>query len=523
MTGFVQDDPQTSIEQPRASQEELRRRAEQLEAMREELEDARRRYEDLFSLAPDAYLVTDGHGFVTEANKAASDLLGEPSESLVGDPLTAYISPAERRRFRSKLSRLTRSGGKDHWELSLQPRNGHAVAVDARVASIVHRNAVAGFRWLLRDVTARRRSEDEVRRENIQLERRVRERTRELRRAVSELGAERDRLKRLLQRLDEGVIAVSPELHTVFANDVARGILGPALEPGAALPEPWTDLPLRELVKDAFEEDAEQRELEVRPDEDHTYVVVVVPARAAPNVLVLVRDVSEQERRERAEREFVTNAAHELRTPLAAITSAIEVLQQGAKDDPEQRDRFLTHVERETARLARLARALLVLARVQTRRDQPRTELIAVQDLLADVAAGLPLKQDLEVKLECPEGLALLANRDLVEQALANLAGNAAKYTSRGLITLSAAPVDGDGVALTVEDTGPGMEPSEQERVFERFYRAGGRSSEGTSFGLGLAIVEQSVEALGGKVELQSQRGGTRATILLSHGGKIRR
>ncbi|HEV2901982.1 MAG TPA: histidine kinase dimerization/phospho-acceptor domain-containing protein, partial [Gaiellaceae bacterium] len=89
----------------------------------------------------------------------------------------------------------------------------------------------------------------------------------------------------------------------------------------------------------------------------------------------VLRDVTVREQAERAERDFVTNAAHELQSPLAAIVSAIEVLQAGAKDGPE-RDVFLAHIERESDRLARLVRALLILARTQTGVEAPRDELV---------------------------------------------------------------------------------------------------------------------------------------------------
>ena len=89
-------------------------------------------------------------------------------------------------------------------------------------------------------------------------------------------------------------------------------------------------------------------------------------------MLIVLDDLTEQERRELAEREFVTNAAHELRTPLTTIIGAVEVLQAGAKDDPVERDRFLAHIEREAERLARLARALLTLARAHAGQERPR-------------------------------------------------------------------------------------------------------------------------------------------------------
>jgi Signal transduction histidine kinase len=106
-------------------------------------------------------------------------------------------------------------------------------------------------------------------------------------------------------------------------------------------------------------------------------------------VLIVLDDLTEQGRRELAEREFVANAAHELRTPLTTIIGAVEVLQAGAKDDPLERDRFLAHIERESARLARLARALLTLARAHAGQERPRSEPIALRPLLQEVADDL--------------------------------------------------------------------------------------------------------------------------------------
>ena len=100
------------------------------------------------------------------------------------------------------------------------------------------------------------------------------------------------------------------------------------------------------------------------PDENHAYGVVGIPSQPDTDwALLVIDDLTEQERRELAEREFVSNAAHELRTPLTTIIGAVEVLQAGAKEDPVERDRFLAHIERESGRLARLARAMLTLAR----------------------------------------------------------------------------------------------------------------------------------------------------------------
>jgi PAS domain S-box-containing protein len=218
----------------------------------------------------------------------------------------------------------------------------------------------------------------------------------------------------------------------------------------------------------------------------------------------IFRDVTLREQAERAERDFVTNAAHELQSPLAAIVSAVEVLDAGAKDGPE-RDVFLGHIHQAADRLTRLVRALLILARSQTGVEAPRDELVAVAPLLHQVGAGLRLAEGVALEVECSENLAVVTNRELVEQAVVNLAQNAAKATQFGRIVLSAREGADSSVEIAVSDTGPGIPPVERARVFERFYRADPDGSPG--FGLGLAIVRAAADALKGDVGLDSKLG----------------
>ena len=336
---------------------------------------------------------------------------------------------------------------------------------------------------------------------------------RQLRRSFRRVEVERDRLRLLLERLHEGVVTIDDDLVVHFANAEARRLLGGRLAEGDTLPEPWAGFSLREFVERLFAEPALPMQVHVAPDEEHAYAVVGIPAQPETDwALVVIDDLTEQERRELAEREFVSNAAHELRTPLTTIIGAVEVLQAGAKDDPIQRDRFLGHIEREAGRLARLARAMLTLARAHAGEEQPRVEPVLLAPLLRDIADGLRPHDGVVVDVECREGLAAQVNRDLLEQALRNLGENAAKHTARGHVALRA-HADDSTVTLEVEDTGPGITSETQRHVFDRFYR-GERDAEG--FGLGLAIVRESVRTLGGRVELDSSPGqGTSFRIVL--------
>jgi two-component system phosphate regulon sensor histidine kinase PhoR len=341
---------------------------------------------------------------------------------------------------------------------------------------------------------------------------------RQLRRSFRHIEGERDRLSVLLERLHEGVVTVDQHLVVQFANAEARRLLGGRLTEGDPLPDPWDGFSLREWVARLFDAESSLAQAHVRPspDEERALALVGIPAQPeGDTVLIVLDDLTEQERRELAEREFVSNAAHELRTPLTTIIGAVEVLQAGAKDDPAERDRFLAHIERESARLARLAVALLTLARAHAGQERPHLEPVALAPLLREVASSLRPHQGVALDVECAADLAANVNRDLLEQALQNLGDNAAKHTPQGHVVLRAYAI-GSTVRIEVEDTGVGMDAGTQRHVFDRFWRAEDRNPEG--FGLGLAIVRQAVRSLDGRIELDSAPGkGTRVRIVLEH------
>lgn len=330
----------------------------------------------------------------------------------------------------------------------------------------------------------------------------------------------RSGLSRLVERLHEGVVSVDRDGRVEFANARARAMVGPAsLEQGRRVPDRWEGFPFRSFVVGLLTSDRSVEAQVVSEDGERVFDVTGIPAARSDAVLLVITDVSERERRWRAEREFVDNAAHELRTPLAAITSAIERLQAGARDVPEKRDRFLGHIQHESARLNRLASSLLVLARAQTREEHPRREQIPLGELLEDVASGLELNPGVELELDTPRGIVAWTNRELLEHALVNLASNAARHTDRGRIRFGAHIDSEEILTIEVEDTGAGIAPGEIDRLFDRFYR-GPTEERRSGFGLGLPITKEAVEALGGRIEIESELGsGTTARVVLPNVG----
>jgi signal transduction histidine kinase len=340
-----------------------------------------------------------------------------------------------------------------------------------------------------------------------------------LRESFSRLQSERDRFEMLLERLHDGVITVDNDLNVEFANAEARRLFGATLEPGHTLPEPWPRVSLHMLVTDMFRPAATVVQARISPNEEQTYALVGLPTIGGDVAILVVTDVTLRERRERAEREFVANAAHELSTPLATISSAYEVLQSGAKELPADRDRFLDMIGRQVARLGRLSRALLVLARAQTHEEAPQLESVPVRPILDELQMSLQAAEGVELAVDCAEELVVLAQRDLLEQILENLGRNAVKHTAHGAIVLRARQLPDLSAAIEVSDTGPGISAQEQERIFDRFYRAGARDAKG--FGLGLAIAREATQALGGRIEVESSPGsGTTVRVILSRATK---
>jgi signal transduction histidine kinase len=332
--------------------------------------------------------------------------------------------------------------------------------------------------------------------------------------AFEQLSAERDRLERVLEQMNEGVLAVDRDLRVEFANANAKLLLeGVPLEKGAQLPETYGGLPLRRVAEGLFVPRASVAEARSQREDGAMISLVGVPASSSDLVVLVFADITEQERRRQAEREFVTNASHELRTPVTAITSAVEALRSGAKDEPEARERFIELIGRQAARLTRLSSSLLILARAQTRQENLHLEPVELGGLLGEIAAASVPAEGVALRVDCPRPVVAVGQRDIVEQVVANLVGNAVKHTVEGEIVLRAAQ-DGAKATVEVADTGPGISPSVQTRMFDRFYSVEVNGRDG--FGLGLAIARESAEAIGGALTIESESGrGTTARLVL--------
>jgi two-component system sensor histidine kinase QseC len=231
-----------------------------------------------------------------------------------------------------------------------------------------------------------------------------------------------------------------------------------------------------------------------------------VPEEVAPLVKSLNDLFSRLEEAFEGERRFTADAAHELRTPLAALKIQAQVALRSA--DVSERNLALENVLRGVDRATRLVEQLLALARVDPETAAAGYEQVDLRNLAINVITDFaPLARAKQIELTLEEGVScmVLGNATQLSLLLRNLIDNAIRYTSVGGVTVTVSSVNG-GAKLQVSDTGPGIDESEREQVQQRFYRIAGSGVEGS--GLGLSIVKRIAELHSAKLEFGTNSSG---------------
>jgi PAS domain S-box-containing protein len=191
-----------SLEELHVAQEELTQINTELESTRLELETERYRYKELFDFAPDGYLITNPEGVISEANAAASILLGVNQEHLRGKPFSVFIAVEDKQDFFDRLNNLGDQSRFSDWELKITPRA--SVPFYASLTSVVTRSKdweVTGLRWLMRDITGRRQAERELQQAYTQLEEGIESRTRDLQMMVNSVSGREARMLGLKKKI----------------------------------------------------------------------------------------------------------------------------------------------------------------------------------------------------------------------------------------------------------------------------------------------------------------------------------
>jgi len=318
----------------------------------------------------------------------------------------------------------------------------------------------------------------------------------------------------LLSALPDAAALVGKDGTVRVANAAFDTLAANARATGQTALEVTRSAELSEAVRRALEGTARRLEITLQR---RTYLVHLAPLLRG-EVLLLLRDVTEAKRAEATRRDFVANASHELRTPIAAIRAAAETLAGGMVDDEAAARSFVDIIGRQAERLARLTQDLLDLSRIESRQwklEAGPVEVRALAEQVLELSSRAAGEKSLELVQSIPQDAVVRGDARALEQVLVNLVDNAVKYTAVGRVAVRAER-DGSEWILFVEDTGPGIERHHLPRIFERFYRIDpGRSREQGGTGLGLAIVKHLVQGMGGEVGVESGEGGSRFWVRL--------
>lgn len=383
---------QNALEELHVAEEELRQQNEELLAARQSIDAERRRYQELFEFAPDGYLITDLYGVVREANRIAGSLVNVAPDRLIGKPLVSFVPPDHRRSFRMLLNQLHTLDRVQEWEVQLCERGDGVIDAAVTVGTVYDANGKpTALRWLLRDVTARKQAEEQLRRVQLQ------------------------------------------------------------------------NLELKEV--------------------------------------------------DRLKTQFIATLSHELRTPLNAILGFSNLLLSYFQKQPNNPLMgMVERIVRNGKHLLSLIEDMLDFSKLQSNHLELQVEPFDLSEFVSTTAnelRSLANQKGLEFNVLCPAHEVLIENDSTrVRQVLVNLLSNAIKFTEVGCVSVEVLELPEARVAIVITDTGIGMDPEDQSRIFEPFWQANQtttRQHGGT--GLGLAISKLLVELMQGSFSVESQLG----------------
>ena len=335
---------------------------------------------------------------------------------------------------------------------------------------------------------------------------------------LAELRHRTDEFEQVTGNMKEGLVLIDTNENVLSINSAARNIFSAAEDCiGKSFLTVDRSRDLNAAIHSAFE----HGHSEIHSDKNgRTYqfdISRIDSDGSAFGAVILLFDITDRENAEKLRREFTANVSHELKTPLQGIIGSAELIESGmvkAADMP----RFVGHIREEAQRLVSLVSDIIRLSQLDEGDSLPteRVDLLSVAEEAAADLSEAAKARNISLLAE-GESVFVFGIKRLLYEVIYNLGENAVKYNvENGNVLISVAKEENSAV-LTVKDSGIGIAPEHQSRIFERFYRVDkshSKASGGT--GLGLSIVKHAVQQQGGKIELESEPGkGTTIRVIL--------
>jgi PAS domain S-box-containing protein len=360
------------------------------------------------------------------------------------------------------------------------------------------------------------------------LEEKVEERTRGMHEALRNTAEARDRIDGIVKSVADGLIVTDAYNRVILMNRAAEDLLGVRLSEVIDRPIEFAieEQTLREKVKETLDKKSTGYFFDFNLPGDDPKHPRIMRARTSvihdregkqAGIVTIMHDVTHEREVDRMKTEFISTAAHELRTPLTSIQGFSEILMTRDDLGTEERNKFLSYINRQSVGLTNIINDLLDISRIESGRGFALNKVI--YNTTGSIRNVIPYFQEQYknhrfeiIPLDSP--LELYADKEKMEQVFKNLFSNAVKYSPNGGIIRVREELAGGDYVAKIEDNGVGMTSEQLEKVFDKFYRvdASDTGIEGT--GLGMTIVKHIVEAHGGQISLESELGkGTTVTF----------
>ncbi|MBE3554546.1 MAG: HAMP domain-containing protein [Thermicanus sp.] len=344
-------------------------------------------------------------------------------------------------------------------------------------------------------------------------------------RAIHQNIEEREKLSSVLNNMSEGVIATNAEGRILLMNPKAREMLqAPSQWEGAKIHH-LLRLPEEMELSTLFEPGSFLLEIPLSKKENLALRVTTSPVQLEgekKGAIIVITDMTEEERLARERKEFVANVSHELRTPLTTMKSYLEtMMEEETQENKLLMKRFLGVVKQETERMIRMVSDLLLLSRLDSEKESLHLSLVNMEEYLESILVPFRVqaeKAGLKVRFLSSGPIYVEIDRDKMHHVLDNLLTNALKYSKEaGEITVKLEENERKEVEIRIEDEGIGIPKEELKRIFDRFYRVDkARSRAQGGSGLGLSIAKEYMDLHGGKIRIESEVDrGTIVTLTL--------
>ena len=340
--------------------------------------------------------------------------------------------------------------------------------------------------------------------------------TKKLQDAQATTEAEKRKLSSVLTNMTDGVLTTDRRGRVILINDTALSMLKVSRE--TSLSKPITEVLgiddtytfsqlLNEKDSMILDHSSDKKLLYLRAN----FSIIQRETGFVNGLIVVLHDITEQEKIDEERREFVANVSHELRTPLTTMRSYLEALADGAMDDAELAPRFLNTAQTETERMIRLVNALLQLSKLDSTDYQLSTTWVDFGRYFHRVIDRFEMTKSRNVtfkRLIPEQSIGVEIDEDKITQVLDNIISNALKYSPEGGQVTFKLQVIGPNIEVSVRDEGMGIPKENVSRIFERFYRVDkARSRKMGGTGLGLAIAKEMIEAHKGQIWASSEEG----------------